>query len=292
MKTIVPEQGIIHAFTPDTPAVAHVELGEIFQIKTIDALNGEVTRPNGFTSEINMTSTNPATGPIHINGIEAGDMVGIEILAIDVDPEGIGLSLDRYRKISIKDGCAVFNDSLFLPINPHIGVIGLAPAEGVHKCQIPGEHGGNLDTKEVCPGSMILIPASVKGGGLAAGDVHAVMADGETNGAGLEVGSTVTLRVTKIKDPSLEKIHILTDDKLIVLASAPSLEEASRLAMSRTSEVLMNHMHIDKYDAALLSGYCCDLRISQIVNPLKTVKILIPRKFLTVTDSSNSIKKE
>ncbi len=225
---------------------------------------------------------NPITGPIFINGINAGDMVGIEILAIDVESEGIGIYSGKYRKISIENGFAIFSDKLSIPLNPHIGVIGLAPSEGSISSRVPGEHGGNLDTKEICAGSMIIIPACEEGGGLALGDVHAVMADGETSGSGLEIGAIVTLRVTKVSFPYQRHLYVLTDNDLIILGSAPTLEEASKIAISRVNLILKKYLHLEQSEAELLNGLCCHLRISQIVNPLQTAKVLIPISLLNM----------
>ena len=180
---IVPEDGIVYSFSRNMEPVHQIDLDEVVVVETFNALHGIVKRESGRKDELDLRQTNPGTGPIFVRGIYPGDMLGIEIIAIDVDSAGIGLSGDEYRVIQIEDCLVQFGSNIEIPIRPHIGVIGLAPETGSHSCKVPGEHGGNLDTKEVAPGSTIVLPAHVEGGLLALGDIHAVMADGEVNGA-------------------------------------------------------------------------------------------------------------
>lgn len=66
-----------------------------------------------------------------------------------------------------------------------VGVCGVAPKPGldVH-CAVPGDHGSNLDTKMIKVGSRVYLPVAVPGAGLAVGDLHACMGDGELSGHG------------------------------------------------------------------------------------------------------------
>ena len=258
MKLIAPRDGVIHSFSAGTSSVATVELGEVVTVETLDALNGTATAESGSTKDLDMNLTNPATGPLFLEGVSPGDMIGVEILAIDVAPEGVGLSSSRYRRIRIAGGRVAFSTALTIPTRPHIGVIGVIPREGSYSCKLPGDHGGNLDTKEIRAGSTFAVPVQVEGGLLALGDVHAVMADGEVNGAGLEVSARVTLRVTRIASPLLRSLHVITEDYVIVLASGDRFEEASRFAIQRTVGLLQETNQMAGADALLLAGYACD----------------------------------
>ena len=51
---------------------------------------------------------------------------------------------------------------------------------------VPGSHAGNLDFKELVPGTSLYIPVHVPGALLSIGDGHAVQGDGEVNGGALE----------------------------------------------------------------------------------------------------------
>ncbi|NLA59128.1 MAG: hypothetical protein GX855_09555 [Firmicutes bacterium] len=276
--TIGPQDGFIYSFSRDMVPVCEIDLDQVVEVKTLSALHGLIPHESGKTQELDLTNTNPATGPIFVKGIRPGDMVGIDVLAIDVESTGVGMSLGDYRVIPIVDGFAQFSPEIRIRIRPHIGVIGVAPATGSFTCGFPGEHGGNLDTKEVRPGSTIVLPANVEGGLLALGDVHAVMADGEVNGAGLEVGARVVLRVRRVEDSPTDRLHIWTQDKLILIASADSFEIASRMAIERAMDVMSRLHGLSRSDAKLLLGYCGELRVSQIVNPLITVKLVLPRE--------------
>src|SRR5437762_11189603 len=93
--------------------------------------------------------------------------------------------------IPIRDGKAVFSKGIRLPIRPHVGTIGVAPASQEWTTFYPGDHGGNLDTKEITKGNSVYLPVFQPGGQLAMGDLHALMADGEVCVTGIEIAGTV-----------------------------------------------------------------------------------------------------
>jgi len=79
-----------------------------------------------------------------------------------------------------------FNDIQF-PVEPMIGVIGVAPKEGEVPCGFPAAHGSNLDNKKIITCARLYFPAHVSGVLFQCGDLHAAMGDEEINGAGLEM---------------------------------------------------------------------------------------------------------
>ena len=109
-----------------------------------------------------------------------------------VTSKGLGVLGERIQEpdtkiIPIRDGFAYFSESIRLPLTPMVGVCGVAPKAGldVH-CAVPGDHGGNLDTKLVTVGSRLYLPVEQEGAGLAVGDLHACMGDGELSGTGID----------------------------------------------------------------------------------------------------------
>ena len=63
----------------------------------------------------------------------------------------------------IDDNYAVFNHKIDVPLNPMIGVIGTAPKDEVVSNALPGDHGGNMDCKEIREGTTLYLPVNVPG---------------------------------------------------------------------------------------------------------------------------------
>jgi amidase len=185
------------------------------------------------------------TGPIYIDECEAGDIIKIEILDIQIKEDGLiwtgnwlGILKDDipYR---LKDEVSkILNEDISydLPhaikkkihyseeekkdLNPFIGTIGVAPKGKEINCLTPTLHGGNMDVPFLTKGSKLYLVAQVEGGLLALGDVHAAMSEGETLGTGVEIGSMVTLKIDVIKKrPYFRNPLIETEDYFIIVDS-------------------------------------------------------------------------
>lgn len=263
----------IYSMSHQHPHAYEINLGETVIVETWDAFAGRYTEPDGGQSIEG--KANPATGPIAIRGIEPGDTLAIEIFGIEPVGTGILRSGSLLKKIPIIGSYAFFDD-LQWRLQPMVGVIGVAPSEGEIDCMNPGVHGGNLDTNDVCAGAVLHLQAQVAGGLLAMGDVHALMGEGESNGMGIEVGANITLRVRKEENPLTHYPYLLLNGKLIVVASAENLDAASWLAVETMRQIVIEQLGVDADTARLLVGVLGNVRISQIVNPLKTARVEMP----------------
>jgi len=181
------------------------------------------------------------------------------------------------RFIDIVDGFAIFSDTVKLPLTPMIGVIGVAPSEGPIKTTWPGAHGGNLDTIDVRPGAQVFLRSQVEGGLLGLGDVHACQGDGEVAGQGIEIPAEVLLRLDIESNPlPLENPHVVVDGRVSVIASAPTFDECIRAAIEDMVGVLCARLGLDADGARQLISLVGHVRISQIVNPLMTARVVMP----------------
>ncbi len=70
---------------------------------------------------------------------------------------------------------------------------------------------------------------------------------------------------------------IETPDALYFVASAETLEESIRLAVSDTAAFLEKKLGLDFPDAYRLLSATCDIQISQVVNDWKTVRVRCPK---------------
>ena len=194
-----------YTFSPDNPPAVRVDPRTTIVFETLDALNEQIRSDNDLASQIDLEHVNAATGPVFLNGAKPGDTLIAEIL--DIQPlnwgsaliiPGFGFLQDKfpgpYTKIFTldKDGTYHYGDSIHIALKPMIGTIGVAPTESITTLS-SGNHGGNLDTTDICKGSKVFLPVLVEGALFGLGDVHASMGDGEVCGTGIECGADVTI---------------------------------------------------------------------------------------------------
>lgn len=274
-------------------AVLHVAPGSSVCFETEDCFSHGITRNDQVLDEnFDFSCVNPATGPLWIDGAEPGDTLKVSIDAIELDHQGVvelfpGLGVLGHkvssaatRIVAVKDGVATFG-SYALPLNPMIGVIGVAPVAGESvPCGTPGAHGGNLDTVENCAGSVLHLPVFVPGAKLSLGDLHAAMGDGEVCGTGVEIRGVVTVTVDLEKGTGCSNPWIERPEGFYLLASAETLDEAARLVVDDGVAFLMKRCDLSFEEAYMLLSLQCQLRVSQAVNPLKTAKLFVPRRLV------------
>ena len=162
-----------------------------------------------------------------------------------------------------------------------IGVIGTAPAEPTDT-HTPGEHGGNMDIRELGAGSVLYLPVSVPGALLSLGDLHGLQGDGETAICGLEMAGAVILRASVIPGGAgLPTPFLVTDRAVYTTAAAESLDECSVTAARKMHRFLSERLDLTDAQAAMLLSLRGDLRIAQVVNPKKGCMMELPRSLVT-----------
>ena len=282
----------VYAMSAQNPPVLHIDAGTALQFETWDALQGQFNSDGSDFDGFDWNRVNPATGPVYVNDARPGDILSVKIDRIDVADEGIvlcgaGMGVmgsvmqGAYRKIvPIKDDIAHFSDKIKLPLNKMIGVIGVAPKEGEIKCGVPDMHGGNMDCKEIREGATVLLPVNVPGALLAMGDLHAVMADGEIGVTGVEVAGVVTVTVDVIKGKNWPLPMIMNDEYVMTLHSHEDLDIAADTAVANMVEYLTGEEGLSQEDAVMLISLVGDVKICQIVDPKKTVRVEFPKKYL------------
>ncbi len=99
-------------------------------------------------------------------------------------------------------------------------------------------------------------PVQVPGALLALGDLHACMGDGEIGGCGAEIAGEVTLRVSVISGQQKPYPIVETEEKLIILASGKTLDEACEAAAEAFCDFLVSEMEFTSEDAVMLLSAC------------------------------------
>ena len=279
----------VYAFSKDNPPCYTAQPGEVLQFNTLDCFSGRLTDETVTMKDMDFSYniTNPAAGPVYVEGAEVGDVLVVDIYDIQVADEGTIATDDhcgplfegtdyRTKKIKIEGGMADFNGVRF-PINPMIGVIGTAPAEGAPADGFVGNYGGNMDNKLITKGTRLYFPVRVPGALLQMGDVHATMGDAELCGTGIEIAGRMCLRVTVYHDRPIERPVIETADSLYFLASRRTLEESVKVGTEDAVNFLMKKFDLNFPDAYRLMSATCDAQISEVVDDNVTIRIRVPK---------------
>lgn len=137
-----------------------------------------------------------------------------------------------------------------------------------------------MDCKEVREGATLLLPVNVPGALLAMGDLHAVMADGEICVTGIEIAGSITVTVDIIKGKVLPLPMIINESHVMTLASDADLDTAVDMAVDNMVSYLVNAEGFTPSDAVMLTSLVGDVRICQVVDPKKTIRVEFPRKYL------------
>jgi len=282
---------VVFSLDKNNPPVAAVEAPAVLTFETKDCFSNQLREPGDTLDRFDWDATNPATGPVFVNGAEPGDTLKVTIEKIDIDAKGTVCVLEnegtlahiisesRVRIVEIEDCCAVFTPEIRIPVKPMIGVIGVAPAGGVG-CGTPGHHGGNMDNTMVAEGATLYFPVAVPGALLAMGDVHAVMGDGEVGVTGLEIPAEITVAVELIKGKAPEYPVLENEECFSIIVSKETVDEATVRATELMHEFLLERMNMESYDIIMMMSLVGNVEICQIVDPLKTVRFVFPKKYM------------
>jgi formamidase len=165
----------------------------------------------------------------------------------------------------------------------------------------PRETAGNIDIKQLSPGSTVLLPVYAQGGLVSTGDVHYAQGDCEACGTAIEVRTRVHLRFGIRKGEAerrgIQDLQYFRDDYFIrPELAAPrrffattgigvhknGTNESEDLSLSAKNALLNMIEHLetrgfDRQQAYALCSVAVDLRISQVVDvPNLLVSALLP----------------
>jgi acetamidase/formamidase len=148
---------------------------------------------------------------------------------------------------------------LEFPMEPMLGVVGVAPAGDFAPTSGPSrEYGGNMDFNEIREGSTLLLPVFNPGALLFLADGHALMADGEPTGAGIETSMNVEFTVDLKKKGGLTGPRVITRDYIISVGSQAefisTLDRAVQLATSDMVRWLTEEYGMEPWAAHMLIG--------------------------------------
>jgi amidase len=258
-------------FRADHAPKARVASGSVVRFETGDIAYERLA--NGEALDvIGLETFNRVTGPVFVEDAEPGDALRIEILDVEIHRSwsvwlpGFG-ALGGYtqetiaRQIPLEGGFAVISKRIRVPVEPMIGCIGLAPAEGVGSTFMPAYHwGGNMDLREMSPGTTVDLPVEVAGGLLSVGDHHAAMGRGEPTWVSLESAGASTMRVSLVKDARISHPVLRRDGSVLFLGQGADLAAAHQHAVDRAWAYLIKERGLEPFEAYAYASARLEMR--------------------------------
>jgi acetamidase/formamidase len=300
-------------FSHSHPVLKRIRPGEAVATKTLDS--GGVDENDVKQSE----PFNPLNGPFYVEGAEPGDAVAVKITKLTMNrnwgwsayrlglfsltPEHVehvyssNYKLDLIRKgrsnlvpwdIDLKKKTVRLREpsskviGMEFPAKPMLGCIGVAPAGDFAPTSGPsGSYGGNLDYNRIGEGATVVLPVYHAGGLLFVGDGHALQADGEPTGTGIETSLDVEFVVEVRKKAGLTGPRVETNEDIISIGSQPefasALDNGLKMATSDMADWLVKDYGLEPWAAHLLIGYQGKY---DIVTVAGSMALRIPKRLL------------
>ena len=231
-------------------------------------------------------------GPIFVTGAELGDVLEIRILSVDVRlpiagqgirsqlfPGEIEDNVSRVHWIDLVNRTVEFAPGVVVPITPLWGAIGVAPPPEMGRVRsgAPNFFGGNMDNRDLGPGSILYLPVHNPGALLSLGDGHAVQGYGEISGSAVETSLRGEIQVFLHKDQELEWPRAETPTHYMTMGLDADLDEAARIAAADMVEFLVETKGLDRETAILLCSVAMDMVVTQVVDGTKGIHAMIAK---------------
>jgi amidase len=279
----------VFTYSAEHAPCATIAPGERIVVETTNAFGDQKLEPGDSLDDLDFDACDPLTGPLYVEGAEPGDSIAVHIEHIELVGTGVqGIIRDfgilEWERLPLhfftpENGRIRWLRGIEIDVRPNLGAMGVAPATGSVPSIEPGDHGGNQDAKHVCPGSAVHFPVFHPGALLFMGDCHQIQGDGELCGVAPETDAEVTLHVELRKGRTIRRPRIVTAERFMALASAKTLEDAVKLAVRDTVDLLVAEKGLTEDEAYLLITIKGDIEICQVVDPLMTVRVAMDRDF-------------
>jgi acetamidase/formamidase len=289
-----------HRIAPGTRIVSWTE----------DCYDGAVTKPGQLPSKVQSPGhDNPQTGPFYVEGAEPGDTLVIHIERLEpARAYGISSLFPGFGALTGTDRTAILQPDLpetvwfyeidraknvartkstdgqrswEVPLSPFLGCLGVSPAHGEARSTIvPDNYGGNMDCPEVRAGNTVYLGVRVPGALVSFGDGHYAQGDGEIIGTAIEGAMNVELTVDLIKGRETPWPRIENADWMMSVGAARPLEDAARIAFKDMVQWVMEKTGLGTLDAYQFVSQNAVAPVVEIVDPLYTVLVKIPKSRL------------
>jgi acetamidase/formamidase len=289
---LLPARSTLHGhFSTELPPVLEVDPGDTVRARTLrGSWDGA-----GFERDLTLDAGHALIGPVYIRGAHPGDALVVEIVKLRPARGGhtfagdiatpvndrlalTGTGRHRVEWEIAPDANVATALGFEVEVRPFLGVIGMPPGEpGIHSTTPPRTTGGNIDCRELLPGSKLILPVAVEGGLLSFGDGHAAQGDGEVSGTAIECAmDEVELRVSLIRAAGLTTPEAHTAAGFITFGFSPDLNEAMFVALEAMIDRMQSDFDMERAKATALASVGVDLHVTQVVNKVWGVHALLP----------------
>ena len=303
----VPENMVWGYLDSATPPVLRVASGDTVTLHSFpaggkDALPpGGVGVPAGYRAALDTLPRGVGphfmTGPVHVEGARPGDVLQVDILDVTVNQDWgfvailplLGTLPDEFTDYEIihpavdhaRNVC-VMPWGTPIPLDPFFGIIGTAPPPAWGRCgsSVPRAFGGNMDNKELRPGTTLYLPVFNEGALFFAGDGHGVQGDGEVCITALETGVTGRFRLTVRTDMALTGPFAESETHLISIGLDEDLDDAARQAVREMVRHVCERTKLTRNQAYMMCSLVGNLRVTQLVDGNKGVHMMFPKAML------------
>ncbi len=306
-----PENLTFGFFDPEKAPVASIASGEEVIFHCLPAATRGVLPPDGegvlpehlaaldYHEPRQGATSHMVSGPVYVEGAAPGDVLEVDILEA-VPAQSWGYTAIRpllgalpedfpdpellHIPIDLKKNVCRMPWGLEVPLDPFFGIMAVAPPKAWGKVGAaqPRAFGGNMDNKELKPGTTLYLPVFEEGALFMAGDGHGCQGDGEVCLTGLETAMTGRFRLTVRKDMTLKTPFAENATQLISMAFHEDLDEAMRRALRQMIDVVSERAGVSRAEAYMLLSLAGDLRVSQVVDGEKGIHMMFDKALLTV----------
>ena len=315
----IPKNMVYGYYGADVPPVATVKNGDIVEIQTINTAGINKKDPEAFFKQNNMPLDEHArdvidilknvlpdpklyghmlTGPIFIEGAEAGDTLEVRILDIKLRsnygvnsvwpkggalPEGVTTPESFVYRYNLKKQTASFKEGIEIPIRPFMGVMAVSPPAEVGRVSSipPAFFGGNLDLKHLVKGTTLFLPISVKGALFTTGDCHAAEGNGEVSGVAIEASLSLVAQFIVRKDKPIKHVIAETPTHFITIGLDADLTKAMKNATTNAINFIKDELGYTFNEALSITSTGVDLEVTQVVDQTLGVHAMIPKAIFT-----------
>lgn len=296
--------GFSHLLTP----VLMIDSGDTIDVETYTGFYVWEQAPSAFLTpelidicqnlpESRKISTGPhlLTGPIYIRDAKPGDVLeiylqeitprlplGFNLIRSDwgVLPEKFSQPALRFIDLDLANNIAEFppQSGIKIPLRPFFGILGVATPETNRSSIPPGNYGGNMDNRELLPGTRVYLPIYVPGGLFSLGDGHAAQGDGEVDVTAIETSMNGLIQLTLRPDLQITTPIAESPTDIMTMGFGESLDDALQNALENMIGFLQKYVNLSAEEAYVLCSLAVNFRISQVVNkPHKGVHAMLSK---------------
>jgi acetamidase/formamidase len=262
------EQRTLHGhFSRDLEPVLAIEPGDSVRFSVPNAgwylESGEQLLPR----DPSLDDWHALAGPIEVRGARAGQTLSVRIDDVRAGSwgwTGGGPDVELHWELDGNIGRAAGRS---VELAPFLGVLGMPPPEpGAHSTVPPRRWGGNIDCKELVPGTTLFLPIPLDGALFSAGDGHARQGDGEVSGSAIECPAEGQVTLDVVDEPRLEWPAARVADAWVTFGFDEHLGRAARIAVDGMLELMTREHALEGGEALALASVVVDLRVTQVVN--------------------------